>query len=259
MKTAKKYLGGFGADLINYIALPAIILIIWHFATKSGELSAIVLPSPTAILSNFFKQLDSGQLQKDISSSIICVLKGYAIGSVLGIGFGIAAGIFERFQKFFTVIFDGVRQIPGIAWFPLIILWFGIGDLSKIILVANGAFFPVLINTIEGVRNTDKSYLDLVRLYKVNTADIILKIYLPSSLPFVFTGLKLGASRAWMSVVAAEMLGASSGLGYRISNSQQLMQSDVLIVDIIIIGILGWIFNLIIEKITAVSIKWKNI
>ena len=259
MKTGKKYIGNIGVDIINYIALPIIILIVWYLIKENGQISDIVLPSPADIWLNFLEQLKSGQLQKDTYSSVLCVFKGYAIGALLGIGFGIVSGVFIKVQKFFTLIFDGVRQIPGIAWFPLIILWFGIGDLSKIILVANGTFFPVLINTIEGVRNTDKSYLDLVKLYRVNAIDVLFKIYLPSALPFVFTGLKLGASRAWMSVVAAEMLGASSGLGYRISNSQQLMQSDVLIVDIIVIGILGWVFNLIIEKITKFSTKWKNI
>lgn len=166
-------------------------------------------------------------------------------------------GFFARINKFFAVIFDGIRQIPGLAWFPLIILWFGIGDMAKIVLVARGTFFPVLVNTIDGVRNTNPAYTDLVKLYKVKKVDVITKLYIPSALPFVFVGLRLGAGMAWMSVVAAEMMESTSGLGFRIITSQQLMQSDLMLVDIIVIGILGWILDYALKKLTNLTDKWK--
>lgn len=245
------------ADIINYIALPIGILMIWYWVTKNGEIPSLLLPSIGQVKDNFLIQLSNGQLWNDLSASVIIVAKGYLVGAALGIGFGIMMGAFSRVNKLFSVIFDTIRQIPGIAWFPLVILWFGIGDLSKIILVARGTFFPVLVNTIDGIRSTNPRYMDLVKLYQVKFTDIIFKIYVPSSLQFVCVGLRLGAGMAWMSVVAAEMLGARSGLGFRIQSSQQLMQSEVMIVDIFVIGILGLGVDFILKKITSYIIKWN--
>lgn len=244
-------------NVINYSALSIIIFISWYYVTNKGQVSSLLLPSIGQVKESFIVQLNNGQLFKDISSSVITVAKGFFVGGILGVVFGILMGTFPRFNKFFSFIFDAIRQIPGLAWFPLIILWFGIGDLSKIILVARGTFFPVLVNTIDGIASANPKYMDLVKLYQVRTMDIIFKIYVPSAIPFLCVGLRLGASTAWMSVVAAEMLGASSGLGFRIANSQQLMQSDVMIVDILIIGILGWSIDLILKRITVKVTKWS--
>lgn len=244
-------------NAINYSALSIIIFISWYYVTSKGQVSSLLLPSVGQVKESFIVQLNNGQLFKDISSSVITVAKGFFVGGILGVVFGILMGTFPRFNKFFSFIFDAIRQIPGLAWFPLIILWFGIGDLSKIILVARGTFFPVLVNTIDGIASANPKYMDLVKLYQVRTMDIIFKIYVPSAIPFLCVGLRLGASTAWMSVVAAEMLGASSGLGFRIANSQQLMQSDVMIVDILIIGILGWIIDVILKRITVRVTKWS--
>lgn len=247
------------ADIINYSALTIIILLAWHIASADGKVSQLLLPSMTRVWDNFTVQLHSGQLFSDISASLWTVARGYFFGAAAGLVFGVLMGIFPRVNKFFSFIFDAVRQIPGIAWFPLIILWFGIGDLSKIILVARGTFFPVLVNTIEGIRTADPKYIDLVKLYQVKLSDIIFKIYVPSAMPYLCTGLRLGAGTAWMSVVAAEMLGASKGLGFRIENSQQMMQSDVMIVDILMIGILGWLIDIILKRVTLVLNRWKKV
>lgn len=246
------------ADVINYSTLTIIILLAWHTATIGGNVSQLLLPSITRVWENFLSQLESGQLLTDISASLWTVARGYFFGAALGLVFGVLMGIFPRVNKFFSFIFDAVRQIPGIAWFPLIILWFGIGDLSKIILVARGTFFPVLVNTIDGIKTTDPKYIDLVKLYQVKLTDIVFKIYVPSAMPYLCTGLRLGAGTAWMSVVAAEMLGASKGLGFRIENSQQLMQSDIMIVDVLIIGALGWLIDIILKRVTILLNSWKK-
>lgn len=245
-------------DGFIFFLLPVMLIFLWQWASSQGRMSELILPAPGKIVANLIDQIKTGQLQQDILSSVLAVGKGFVIGSVLGIFFGILMGIIPKVNLFFSLVFDGIRQVPGIAYFPLIILWFGIGDLSKVVLVALGAFFPVLMNTLDGVRNTDKKYLDLVRMYKVNKFDMLRGIYLPSALPFVCTGLKLGAGTAWASVVVAEICGASSGLGYRIATSQQLMKSDVMIVDIFVIGVLGWLVNQILDKALSRVAKWNR-
>ncbi|MCI5901036.1 MAG: ABC transporter permease [Blautia sp.] len=245
-------------EIVNYAAFPIKIVLIWKYAVMGGGISKLLLPAPESVFQNFILQCKSGQLLGDIAASLSSVVRGYLVGAVLGLIFGILMGFSMRVNKFFGLIFNGVRQIPGLAWFPLIILWFGIGDMAKIVLVARGTFFPVLVNTIEGVQNTNPAYLDLVRLYKVKKKDVITKIYIPSALPFVCTGLRLGAGMAWTSVVAAEMMGAVSGLGFRITTAQQLMKSDVMLVDIIMIGVLGWVLDWILNKVTGRFDQWKG-
>lgn len=244
-------------ELINYLAFPIMLILIWQYAVTEGGVSPILLPTPHAIFDNFVEQAKDGMLWSDIISSLSSVLRGYLAGAILGLLFGIFMGFSARVNKFFNIMFNAIRQIPGLAWFPLIILWFGIGDTAKIVLVARGTFFPILVNTIDGVQNTNQAYLELSQLYKVKKWDIIRKIYIPSAIPFVCAGLRLGAGMAWTSVVSAEMLGATSGLGFRITTSQQLMHSDIMVVDIIVIGILGWLLDAGLRKVTARFEKWK--
>lgn len=245
-------------EIVNYLAFPVMIICLWKYTVSKGNVSSLLLPAPESVLNNFISQMRSGQLPKDIGASLSSVLRGYLVGAALGLIFGVAMGFSARVNKFFGLMFNGIRQIPGLAWFPLIILWFGIGDMAKIVLVARGTFFPVLVNTIDGVQNTNPAYMDLVNLYRVKKKDVITKIYIPSALPFVCAGLRLGAGMAWTSVVAAEMMGATSGLGFRITTAQQLMQSNIMLVDIIVIGVLGWILDWALNKLTARFDRWKE-
>ncbi|WP_301860697.1 ABC transporter permease [uncultured Megasphaera sp.] len=258
--TQKKafYFSSRTVDIINYLLFPAIILLIWFYATTEGHVSELLMPSIPSVAANIGDQIHTGQLQKDILISLSSVLRGYFLGAALAIVIGVAMGLSARSNKFFALVMDSIRQVPGLAWFPLIILWFGVGDMAKIVLVARGAFFPVLINTIHGVQGINPAYRDLIRLYHVKRWDVITKLYIPSALPFVCTGLRLGAGMAWMSVVAAEMMGATSGLGFRIITAQQLMKSNILIADIIVIGILGWILDYGLKTISRKAQSWKD-
>jgi sulfonate transport system permease protein len=193
--------------------------------------------------------LSSGQIESDLGASLFRVLKGYLIGVALALTFGIAMGIFSRVNKFFSLFFNAVRQIPPLAWIPLFILWFGIGENSKIILIAKSSFFPILINTIEGIHRLPATYLELSRLYRITRKDLIFKMYVPQALPFIFTGLRLGAGSAWMSVVAAEIIVATSGIGYRINDARNLLESDVVITNMAIIGIVGVLMDFLLRKI----------
>lgn len=244
-------------SILNSLAFPLIILVIWESLAKSHVLPVILIPSLERIASTFVQDLSNGEIAGDIAVSAVRVIKGYLIGVVLGLTLGTLMGIFSRVNQFFSGIFDGIRQIPGLAWIPLLILWFGIGDLSKIVLIAKGTFFPILLNTIDGIRNTPKGYLELARLYHIRKRDLIRKVYLPSAIPFVLVGMRLGAGMAWMSVVAAEMLGSTSGIGYRMSDAQNLMQTDVLIVYMIVIGLVGGAVDLLLRVVTKRVVKWQ--
>ncbi|MBR9647261.1 ABC transporter permease [Clostridium tyrobutyricum] len=248
----------FTKQLINYLLFPILILVIWELISRLQVVPSILLPSIEDVVKSFILQIKSGQLINDLAQSLIRVFKGYFIAVILGISTGIIMGISEKTNKFFTIVFNGIRQIPPLAWIPLFILWFGIGETSKVIMIAMGAFFSILLNTINGIKNTPKQYLEVAKLYKIKKIDLFKKVYLPSAVPSIFVGLRLGAGASWMSVVAAEMIASSSGIGYRINDARSLMQSDVVIVGIIVIGAVGVLMDTVLRKIAHLTSRWER-
>lgn len=243
-----KFFFGTFVDTTNYMAFPIILLITWQILSKSGIFTPVLMPSLGVLWRTFITGIRTGQIADDLSISLIRVIKGYGYGIGLGLILGIAMGIYIRIDKFFSAVFNAIRQIPPLAWVPLLILWFGIGETSKVILIAKGSFFPILLNTIEGIRCLPSGYLELSKLYRINKRDLILKMYIPFALPFIFTGLRLGAGAAWLSVVASEIIVSTSGIGYRINDARNLMQSDVVIINMVVIGIVGVIMDFLLRQ-----------
>lgn len=237
---------------INYIFIPAIIFFVWWLITENEYFPAVILPPMKSVAVSFLKQLKSGQLSHDVFVSLLRVVKGFSIAAVLGIFLGLLMGVSETIKRFFVLPFNSIRQIPIIAWIPLIILWCGIGELSKVVIIVLGAFFPVLVNTIFGITQVPKGYIEVGRMFRLSRWKMFTKIYLPSAIPAIFEGLKLGLSNSWTIVVGAEIIAASSGIGYRINDARSLMQSDVVIVGILVIGLIG----LIMDQIFVWASKW---
>jgi sulfonate transport system permease protein len=229
--------------LLNYTAFPCLILIVWEYAAHAGKVNAAILPSIEDVIAAFVTLLKTGQIQQDLGVSLGRVLIGYAIAIIAGVLFGVLMGMSVRINRFFAIVFDGVRQVPPIAWIPLVILWFGIGETSKLVIIIKSSFFPILLNTIAGVRNASNDYLEVARLYKISRWETFRKVYLPSAIPAIFVGLRLGLGVAWMSVVAAELIAASSGIGFRINDARMLMLPDVIMVGIIAVGATGMIMD----------------
>ena len=190
--------------------------------------------------------------------SLSRVMQGYGIGLILGVFMGTLMGISGSTNKFFSGTFDAIRQIPPLAWIPLVILWFGIGETSKVILIAKASFFPILLNTISGIKSTPKAYIEVAKLYNKNSWKIFRQIYLPYALPNIFVGLRLGLSSAWMTVIAAELIASTSGIGYRINDARNLLQSDVVITGIIVVGLLGVIMDRILDRILRELTPWNT-
>ncbi|QDR81788.1 ABC transporter permease [Sporomusa termitida] len=245
-------------NLANNGIVPLTLIFCWWYLSSSEIFPPILMPPLTKIWSAFTKNLTNGLLAKDLISSLSIVLQGYIGGSLLGLTAGILMGIFPRVKRLFDPVLNGLRQIPPLAWIPLLILWFGIGDASKVILIITGSFFPVLLNTVNGITGVPQGLLEFAKLYKIKKRDILLRIYLPGALSSIFVGLRLGASTAWMSIVAAEMIAATAGVGYRINDARNLMQSDVVIVYMILIGCIGGIMDFVIKAIARYVLKWQR-
>lgn len=243
-------------DTLQGLILPFGIIAAWVFLTNYKDVPAAILPRVSLVGKAFITHVQNGRLWGDLSISLMRVLKGYLVAIVIGILLGTLMGFSRTINNFFATVIHMIRQIPMMAWIPLIIMWCGIGELSKVVVIVMGAFFPVLLNTMNGIASTPDSYIEAAELYGLSKAEIILKVFLPSALPQIFTGLKLGLGSAWMAVVAAEMLASSSGVGFRMTDARSLMQPEVVMVYMITIGVVGVIMNKIITIISKLLTPW---
>jgi sulfonate transport system permease protein len=243
--------------LIQYISLSIAILVVWQALSQSGFINQLLLPSPLRIALTFLDLLKSGELLRHIWISILRVLAGFGIAAALGLGLGVSIGLSRTLDRVTDLIIQVVKPIPPIAWIPLAILWFGIGEQSKIYIIFLGAFFPIIINTIDGIRQTDHKFVEVARILAVPRLRFVRQVVLPGALPAIMTGLRVGLMVAWMCVVAAELIAASSGIGYLIMDARQLSQSDVVLVGMISIGVIGKVMDSLIKRLEQKLISWK--
>lgn len=241
---------------LEYIIVPVLILVVWTILEKKGSLNTVIMPAPSKILSTFISLVKSGQLWKNLSISLIRVLKGYAIAACLGIVLGILIGLFRHLNRLTDLLIQIIKPIPPIAWIPLVILWFGIGEEGKVFLIFLGGFFTILINVVDGIRQTDRKLIEVSRSMETPFLKHVFLLVIPHSAPNIFTGLRVGLSSCWMCVVAAELVSSTTGLGYMIMNARQFGQTDVVIVGMLTIGVLGKVMDSLLRVVEKAVIRW---
>lgn len=244
--------------LLNMMILPLLIVAAWHYATVSGAMSTLILPKLSTVWETMKEQLSNGPLFGDILISLSRIAKGYLLALVVGIVLGVCMGINRYVHRFFLFTFTSIRQIPMIAWVPILIIWFGIGEESKVAVIFLAAYFPILVNTISGIQRTDAKLIEVGNMYHLNAWEKFTKIYLPSALPSIFVGLKLGLSVSWMAVVGAEMIAATSGIGFRINDARSLMQYPIVFAGIIMIALVGVAMDTIITVLSKICTPWEK-
>jgi ABC-type nitrate/sulfonate/bicarbonate transport system permease component len=217
-----------------------------------------ILPSPKETFIAFKDVLFSGEIIDHALVSLKRVVVGFLMASFVGIIFALILGYFKKFGEFILPVVEMLRPIPPIAWIPIAILIFGLGDTSAYFIVFLGAFFPIFTNTFFGVISLPKIYSNIALTFETKKMIFLKKILIPFSLPYLFIGLKIGIGMAWMSVIAAELIGAQSGLGYFIQLNRLLLHTDKIIVGMILIGLLGYFLNKIISVLEKSLIPWKK-
>jgi sulfonate transport system permease protein len=217
----------------------------------------MILPDIPTLIRAFQKNISSGQLFIDLGVSLGRVFKGYLIAAVLGVTIGTLIGVSRIFDEVLSPTLHAIRAIPMMAWLPLIILWCGIGESSKIVIIVLSAFFPIMINTIGGITDTPQQYIEVARLGKMSPLRTFGKVYLPSAIPQIFVGLRLGLSISWIALVAAELLAANSGIGFRIADARIKIRPEVIFMGIIVIGIVGIIMDKILTTIVKRATRWN--
>ncbi|MEH7114766.1 ABC transporter permease [Neobacillus niacini] len=243
--------------LILPIVLPLLIVLVWVYVTEKEFIGAYLIPSPLAVFNTIVLFIGDGTLLGDTWNSLSRMLQGFFLAVFFGLIFGVVMGLFTRFDRFFAGVFNAIRVIPPLAWIPIIILWFGIGETSKVIIIFKSAFFPILLNTIQGIEGVPKGYFEVSKLMGVSKRKVLFSVIFPAALPSIFVGLRLGLGAAWMAVVAAELIASDSGLGYRITQGRELSQPDVMVIGMAMIGLIGVSMDTFITFIKKRVLSWQ--
>ena len=241
------------------VVAPLAVLLIWGLGSNFGLIRASILPSPQKVLQTLVSLCVSGQMAEDLSISMLRVLRGFALGACAGIVIGCLMGFSRTINKMLGSLVSILRPVPMLAWIPLFILWLGIGENSKTAVIFIGSFWSVLLNTIHGIQSTDPKLLEVAQILRKNRWQIVTSVYLPSALPSVFTGLRLGMGSAWTCVVGAEMIAATSGIGYMISYARELAQPAKVFAGIIVIGAVGLLIDQVLQRVQRVLLKWSYV
>jgi ABC-type nitrate/sulfonate/bicarbonate transport system permease component len=216
------------------------LLAIWQLILWLGIVNPQLMPAPLTVFKAASSMAASGELFMHIAASVARALTGLAMGSAIGILFGLLTGRIQIFGYLTEPIAQLFRSIPAIAFVPLAIIWFGLGEQSKIFLITFGVFFPVWINTLMGVKNVRPVYIRAARSLGVTKQQLLRRVVLPAALPFIITGVRISVSIAYIMLAAAEMAGARTGLGQLIEESHLVFRVDRMLVGIVMLGILGF-------------------
>lgn len=224
-------------------ALFVVILLFWEALGQLGVLNPFLLPRPSVIGLTLWESVLDRSIFVDMFESTRRVFVGFGISTLIALPLGILLSLSPRLKVALFSVLNFLRPIPPIAWIPLTILWFGIGDGPAFFLTMVASFFPILINTMTGMQRLPDQYLTIGDVFGLTQTQKIKHIIIPSILPYVLSGLRIGFGISWMAVVAAEMIASSSGLGYLIHVSQDMLRTDRVIVGMMVIGVLGLIFD----------------
>lgn len=220
-----------------------LLILIWEIVVLTGRYESSLLPSPFEVLKGIGEVINDGTLANDFQVSLFRFIVGYLAASVSGILLGLILGYYGKVWAFIDPVVQVLRPVSPIAWFPFIVLWFGIGDLPAIVIIFIAAFYPVLLSTISGVRKVDPIYLKVAQNFGIKQPHLLTKIIFPAAFPLITNGLYMALGSAWVFLVAGEMVGAQSGLGYLIIDARNSIRSDLVLAGIICIGVTGLLLD----------------
>ncbi|WP_412677414.1 ABC transporter permease [Bacillus smithii] len=244
--------------LLSGFILPVIIIIIWQLIGSLGWVTKTVLPTPWEIILAAKNLAVSGVLFTNMKVSIIRAACGFVIGGGLGLALGTLVGLSAKSESLLDPTLQMVRTIPHLAITPLFILWFGLGEESKILLIGLGAFFPLYVNTFLGIRKVDAKLFEVARILEFSKWKQIKLLIVPSALPNILLGIRLSLGAAWLSLVVAELMGSTSGLGYMMMDARQFSNTDIVFVGIIIFAIVGKLTDSLVRLMEKHFLKWQD-
>ncbi|MEN8549964.1 ABC transporter permease [Acinetobacter soli] len=239
------------------LVLPISFVLICEFLVRGGMIDSYLLPAPSSLWQSFL-ELAHADLLSHIYISTWRVLIGFGIGSILGLVCAVGVGLSKNIEDFLDPTFSAIKSIPSLAWIPLLLLWLGIDESSKLTLIAIGAFFPTYTNTVAAIQNVDPKLVELAKVYGLNRFQCIRQIILPAASPGVLTGLRNSLSLSWMFMIAAELIAATQGIGYLLSDGRETSRPDIVILAIILLALLGKLSDTIMKITEQWLLRWRE-
>lgn len=242
------------------VTLPVVLLILWQLVTCGMFPSAKLLPSPCKVLKTFVILFSEPTFLRHIVASLERVMSGFLTGIVTGFLFGLLMGLSSTAEKIFAPSFHAVRQVPMIGWIPLIIMWFGMTELPRVLIISIAAFYPIALNTFAGVRNVPRHYLELAAVYDYKGLKLIRRIIIPAALPSIITGVTLSLGMSWAILMAAEIfIQTEFGIGTQIQMGRDRFNMALVVAGIITVGLLGFSMTMLVEKLAKAVERERGI
>ena len=244
-----------GKRLIPWV-VPLILLVVWQASVQFNWLSTRYLPAPLAVLEAGYRLTVSGELPRHVAISSARAGAGLLVGGGLGFALGILTSLWPTAERLLDTAVQMLRNIPHLALIPLVILWFGIGEEAKLFLVALGVFFPIYLNTFHGIRTVDAGLLEMARSYGLGPAQLFWKVLLPGALPSILIGLRFALGTMWLTLIVAETISARAGIGYLAMNAREFMQTDVVLLSIVVYALLGKLADVVARGLERYWLRW---
>ncbi|TCR83927.1 aliphatic sulfonate ABC transporter permease SsuC [Rhizobium sp. BK376] len=239
--------------------LPIVVVAAWQLGSSAGWISSRIMPSPVDVVLAFWQTTSSGQLPWDILVSSGRAFAGLLVGGAIGFLLGIANGVSRLSEQLTDTTLQMLRTIPHLAMIPLVILWFGIGEESKLFLTALGVLFPVYLNTYHGVRNVDRDLIEMGRVYGMSSWTLFRKVIFPGALPSIFVGLRYALGIMWLTLIVSESIAASSGIGHMANNAREFMMTDVVVLSLVVYAVLGKLADVVARALERRMLRWNPV
>ncbi|WP_018236355.1 ABC transporter permease subunit [Ensifer sp. BR816] len=240
-------------------AVPILLVLVWQAFSSLGWISTRIMPAPTDVAAAFVDQLLSGALLHNVAVSGARALAGLVVGGTIGLLLGIANGVSKLSEQLTDTSLQMLRTIPHLAMIPLVILWFGIGEESKLFLTSLGVLFPIYLNTFHGVRNVDRELIEMGRIYGMSGWTLFRKVILPGALPSIFVGLRYALGIMWLTLIVSESIAASSGIGHMANQAREFMMTDVVVLSLLIYAALGKLADVIARTLERNALSWNPV
>ncbi|MEK1913001.1 aliphatic sulfonate ABC transporter permease SsuC [Pseudomonas sp. S1Bt23] len=237
-------------------ALPLLLLAVWQLSVSAGWLSTRILPAPSAVIEAGVGLVRSGEIWTHLAISGWRAAIGFLIGGGIGLALGFITGLSKWGERLLDSSVQMIRNVPHLALIPLVILWFGIDESAKIFLVALGTLFPIYLNTYHGIRNVDPALVEMARSYGLSGFALFRQVILPGALPSILVGVRFALGFMWLTLIVAETISASSGIGYLAMNAREFLQTDVVVLAIVLYAVLGKLADLAARGLERAWLRW---
>lgn len=236
--------------------VPVVLLLAWQLAAQVGWLSTRILPEPLAVAKAAWTLAASGELWTHMSTSLWRATSSFVIGGGLGLLLGLLTGTFKTAETLLDTTLQMIRNIPALALIPMVILWFGIDESAKLFLVSIGVFFPIYLNTFHGIRSVDKGLIEMAKSYGLSGWPLYRDVILPGALPSILVGVRFSLGLVWVLLIVAETISAQSGIGYMTMNAREFLQTDIVLVGILLYALLGKLADVLSRALERFWLRW---